>query len=180
MTLTSPAPVQQIVVMGVAGVGKTTIAERVSALTGWVFAEGDRFHPAANIAKMSSGQALTDEDRWPWLHSIGDYMSAEIAAGRSGIVTCSALRRVYRDLLRGDRPQLQFCHLAGEEPMVAERIAQRTGHFLPPSLLRSQYETLEPLEDDEPGVTVCVDGDADAVLAHVLDALDLHQVTGRR
>ena len=98
--------VQMVVVMGVSGVGKSTVAKGLSTLLGWTFAEGDAFHPEANVAKMASGHPLTDDDRWPWLRSIGDWMSEEIAASRSGVVTCSALRRVYRDLLREGRPEV--------------------------------------------------------------------------
>ena len=159
--------------MGVSGVGKSTIAKGLSTLMRWQFAEGDAFHPEANLAKMSSGQPLTDEDRWPWLRTLGDWMSQEIAAGRSGIVTCSALRRAYRDLLREGRPEVVFCHLAAEEDLVANRIDARQDHFMPPSLLHSQYDTLEPLEPDEPGVEVSVAGSAAEVLARAVAALQL-------
>ena len=159
--------------MGVSGVGKSTFAKGLSALMRWPFVEGDALHPEANLAKMSSGQPLTDEDRWPWLRAIGEWMSQEIAAGRSGVVTCSALRRAYRDLLREGRPEVVFCHLAAGEDLVANRIAARQDHFMPPSLLHSQYDTLEPLEPDEPGVEVSVDGSADEVLARAVAALQL-------
>src|SRR5215210_6705452 len=152
--------------MGVSGVGKTTVAKGLSTILGWTFAEGDAFHPEANVEKMSSGQPLTDEDRWPWLRTIGDWMSQEIAAGRSGVVTCSALRRAYRDLLREGRPEVVFCHLAAAEDLVATRIGARLDHFMPTSLLHSQYDTLEPLEPDEPGVEVSVDGSAAEVLVN--------------
>jgi gluconokinase len=160
--------------MGVSGVGKSTVAKGLSTLMRWPFAEGDAFHPEANLAKMTSGQPLTDEDRWPWLRSIGDWMSEEIAAGRSGVVTCSALRRAYRDLLREGRPEVVFCHLAAGEDLVANRIGARQDHFMPPSLLHSQYDTLEPLEPDEPGAEVSVDGSAAEVLARAVTALQLH------
>jgi gluconokinase len=165
--------VRQVVVMGVSGVGKSTVAKGLSTLMRWPFAEGDAFHSEANLAKMSSGQPLTDEDRWPWLASIGDWMSQEIAAGRSGVVTCSALRRVYRDLLRKGRPEVAFCHLTAGEGLVANRMEARHDHFMPPSLLHSQYDTLEPLEPDEPGVEVSVDGSAAEVLARAVAALQL-------
>ena len=171
--MTPSSGVRQVVVMGVSGVGKSTVAKGLSTLMRWPFAEGDAFHPEANLAKMSSGQPLTDEDRWPWLRTIGDWMSQEIAAGRSGIVTCSALRRAYRDLLREGRPEVVFCHLAAEEDLVANRIGARQDHFMPPSLLHSQYDTLEPLEPDEPGVEVSVDGSAAEVLARAVAALQL-------
>ncbi len=159
--------------MGVSGVGKSTIAKGISARTGWTFAEGDAFHSAANVAKMHDGHALSDEDRWPWLRSIGAWMSAEIAEGRCAVVTCSALRRAYRDLLREGRPEVEFCHLAAEQDVITERIDHRSGHFMPSSLLPSQYSTLEPLAPDEPGVTVSVAGSVPDVLARAVAALSL-------
>ena len=105
-------PARVVVVMGVSGVGKTTVAKGLSTVLGWTYAEGDAFHSEANVEKMAAGTPLTDEDRWPWLRSIGEWMCEEIAAGRSAVVTCSALRRVYRDLLREGRPEVLFCHLS--------------------------------------------------------------------
>ena len=162
-----------VVVMGVSGVGKSTVAKGLSTLLGWTFAEGDAFHPEANVAKMASGHPLTDDDRWPWLRSIGDWMSEEIAASRSGVVTCSALRRVYRDLLREGRPEVVFCHLVAGEDLIGERMVRRTDHYMPASLLPSQLATLEPLEPDEPGVVVSVDGEAAEVIARAVAALGL-------
>jgi gluconokinase len=159
--------------MGVSGVGKSTVARGLSTLMRWQFAEGDAFHPEANLAKMSAGRPLTDEDRWPWLRAIGDWMAQEIAAGRSGVVTCSALRRAYRDLLRQGRREVVFCHLTAGENLVATRIGARQDHFMPVSLLHSQYDTLEPLEPNEPGVEVSVDGSAAEVLARAVAALHL-------
>jgi gluconokinase len=171
-------PVQHIVVMGVAGVGKSTVAKGISTVTGWTFAEGDAFHTPENVEKMRSGQPLTDGDRWPWLRSIGAWMSDEIAEGRSGVVTCSALRRAYRDVLREGRPEVRFCHLAAGEDLVADRMTRRVDHFMPATLLRSQYETLEPLQPDEPGVVVSVEGSAAAVLTRALTALGIPAAEG--
>jgi len=171
--MSSREPVKHVVVMGVSGVGKTTIAKGISTLMGWTFAEGDAFHSEANVAKMHDGHPLTDEDRWPWLRSIGDWMSAEIAEGRSAVVTCSALRRAYRDVLREGRPEVTFCHLAADKDLVDDRLSHREGHFMPSSLLPSQYATLEPLEPDEPGVTVPVAGPVPEVLARAMAALAL-------
>lgn len=165
--------IRHVVVMGVSGVGKTTIAKGLSTLTGWTFAEGDAFHPPANVEKMREGHALTDEDRWPWLRTIGDWMGGEIAEGRSAVITCSALRRAYRDLLREGRPEVEFCHLAAAEDLVGDRIGHREGHFMPASLLHSQYDALEPLQPDEPGVTVSVEGSVPDVLARAVAALHL-------
>jgi gluconokinase len=169
-----------VVVMGVSGVGKSTVAKGIAALLGWTFAEGDSFHPEANVAKMASGHPLTDEDRWPWLRAIGDWMSAEIAAQRSAVVTCSALRRAYRDLLRTGRPEVVFCHLVAGEDLIGDRMRQRTDHYMPDSLLPSQLATLEPLEPDEPGVVVSVDEDSAQVVARAVAALGLDRPGGTR
>ena len=147
---------QHLVVMGVAGSGKTTVATLLARHLGTEYAEADQFHPEANIAKMSAGTPLTDEDRWPWLEAIRDWLSAEADAGRSGVVTCSALKRSYRDLLRTARGQVCFVHLDGSSDLLAERMAHRSGHFMPTSLLPSQLATLEALDDDEPGFTLDV------------------------
>ena len=160
-----------VVVMGVSGVGKTTVGRGVAAALGWTYAEGDDFHPEANVARMAAGIPLTDEDRWPWLRSIGAWMSEEIAAGRSAVVTCSALRRSYRDVLREGRPEVLYCHLTADPDLVSERVSRRTDHYMPASLLPSQLATLEPLEPDEPGVEVPAEGDATLVVARVVDAL---------
>ena len=162
-----------VVVMGVAGSGKTTVAKGIAVSMNWLFAEGDAFHPEANVEKMHSGVPLTDEDRWPWLRLIGDWMSEQEDAGVSAVVTCSALRRVYRDLLREDRPAVRFCHVTSQESTIADRLDHREGHYMPPSLLPSQLATLEPLEDDEPGVTVSGAGSETEVLDRVLHALGL-------
>jgi gluconokinase len=165
--------VQQVVVMGVSGVGKTTVAQGLASHLGWTFAEGDGFHPEANVAKMTAGQPLTDDDRWPWLRRIGDWMSGQTAAGRSSVVTCSALRRVYRDVLRDGRPEVVFCHLTADPESLGDRVGRRTDHFMPASLLPSQLAALEPLEPDEPGVEVPSVGGPREVVARALAALDL-------
>jgi len=162
-----------VVVMGVAGSGKTTVAKGIAVSMHWLFAEGDAFHPEANVEKMHSGIPLTDEDRWPWLRLIGDWMSEQEKAGISAVVTCSALRRVYRDLLRDGRPSVRFCHMTPPEVEIADRLEHRAGHYMPPTLLPSQLATLEPLEPDEPGVTVSGQGSQTDVLDRVLHALGL-------
>jgi len=162
-----------VVVMGVSGSGKTTVAKGVAVSMGWLFAEGDAFHPEANVDKMHVGTPLTDEDRWPWLRLIGDWMDEQEQAGRSAVVTCSALRRVYRDLLREHRPAVRFLHVTVPTDTIADRLEHRAGHYMPPSLLPSQLATLEPLEDDEPGVTVPGGGSEPEVLARALAALGL-------
>ena len=160
-----------IVVMGVSGSGKSTVGRALAERLGWRFAEGDEFHSAANIAKMRAGVALTDEDRWPWLDAIGDWISAKEAGGESAVVTCSALRRVYRDLLREGRPHVRFLHVTAESDVIQDRMEHRPGHYMPSSLLPSQLATLEPLGDDEPGVTITNEGSAAQVLDRALAAL---------
>lgn len=160
-----------LVVMGVAGCGKSTVAHALQDRLGWALAEGDDFHPASNIAKMSSGTPLTDEDRWPWLDLIADWTAQQDGAGHSTIVTCSALRRVYRDRLSTAPGRTIFIHLCGDQDLLANRMAARTDHFMPPSLLPSQLATLEPLQDDEDGYAVDIDRSideiADLVMAHL-------------
>ena len=145
---------QHLVIMGVSGSGKTTIANLLSKRLGWIAAEADEFHPAANIAKMSAGIPLGDDDRWPWLHSIRDWMGTQAGNGRCTIVTCSALKRTYRDVLAQAPGNVHFIHLDGSSDVLAERMKTRSGHFMPPSLLPSQLSTLEPLAPDEDGLRV--------------------------
>lgn len=135
-----------LVVMGVAGSGKSTLARALSEKLDWVFAEGDGFHPEANIAKMSAGQPLDDEDRWPWLDRIVTWVADEDAQGHSTVVTCSALKRAYRDRLATAPGRTVFLHLVGSPELLGARMAARSGHFMPASLLPSQFATLEPLE----------------------------------
>ena len=169
---------QHLVVMGVAGSGKTTVATLLARHLGTEYAEADQFHPEANIAKMSAGTPLTDEDRWPWLEAIRDWLSAEADAGRSGVVTCSALRRSYRDLLRTARGRVCFVHLDGSPELLAERMAHRSGHFMPTSLLPSQLATLEPLDDDEPGFTLDVTSTLEQIVDEILARTRLSSAPG--
>ena len=141
-----------LVVMGVSGSGKSTVAGMLAGRLGWDLEEGDDLHPASNIAKMAAGQPLTDEDRWPWLDRIAAWIQLHTASGTPGIITCSALRRVYRDRLAG--PGVAFVHLDGSRDAIASRLSTRIDHFMPQSLLGSQFATLEPLEDDEDGIVV--------------------------
>jgi len=150
-----------IVVMGVSGSGKTSAARELTRQLGWEYIEGDDLHPAANVAKMAAGTPLDDEDRWPWLRQIAEVIGAHEAAGTSLVITCSALKRSYRDLLREGHPSVWFAHVDVPREVLAERLAQRTGHFMPPSLLDSQLATLQRLADDEPGDVI--DGNAPLV-----------------
>jgi gluconokinase/shikimate kinase len=168
--VTNHVPPPVLVLMGVSGGGKTTIAEALAERLGWDYAEGDVMHPAANIAKMSAGIPLTDEDRQPWLARIADWISAQTAAGKPGIVTCSALKRSYRDVLRGEN--VIFVYLKGSYELIASRLAERTGHFMPPSLLRSQFATLEEPGEDENAITVDIGGSTAQTTQAVLDRLD--------
>jgi carbohydrate kinase (thermoresistant glucokinase family) len=138
--------------MGVSGSGKTTVGEFVAQRLRWDLVEGDAMHPTANIAKMASGHPLNDEDRWPWLERIAAWIGERTATGEPGIVTCSALKRKYRDLLR--RPGVVFVFLAASKERIAERLARREGHFMPSHLLDSQFADLEPPEPDENAITV--------------------------
>ena len=139
-----------IVVMGVTGSGKTTVGLALADQLRLEYADADAFHSAANVAKMASGHSLTDEDRAPWLVSVGAWLAAHDASG--AVVGCSALRRRYRDVLRAAAPRIVFVHLAGDSGVLTERVALRPGHFMPASLVTSQLETLEPLEPDEAGI----------------------------
>lgn len=159
--------------MGVSGSGKTTLAKGIAQSMHWLFAEGDEFHSEANVAKMASGTPLTDEDRWPWLRAIGAWIGEQESAGVSAVITCSALRRAYRDVLREGHPHVRFCHASAPEGVILDRVEHRAGHYMPPSLLPSQVAALEALEPDEPGVTVSVEGAEQEVLARALDALGL-------
>ena len=165
-------PVEHLVLMGVAGCGKTTAADNLHRALGWPIAEADDFHPAANIAKMSRGVPLTDEDRWPWLTSLRDWMSARAADGIRTIVTCSALKRSYRDLLASAAGRVFFIHLVARTDELRERMAHREGHFMPPALLPSQFAALEPLDDDEDGVTVVSRPTPEETLDAILAALE--------
>jgi gluconokinase len=138
-----------LLLMGVAGSGKTTIALELQRVLNWPYIDGDDLHPAANVAKMRAGHPLNDEDRWPWLRA---------TAGEPGIITCSDLKRAYRDVTIGERKGVMLIYLRGEEGLIADRIAQRTHRYMPPSLLTSQFETLEEPTADEHPVVVPVQG----------------------
>ena len=162
-----------LVVMGVSGVGKTSVATELARATGWAFTEGDDFHPRANRDKIASGRPLEDRDRLPWLRGLADWIGGREAAGESAVLTCSALKRAYRDLLRDGHPSVRFVHLLAPDPVVGERIGARTGHSMPASLLDSQLRTLEPLQRDEPGVAVDTAADPAGVARTALDRLGI-------
>jgi carbohydrate kinase (thermoresistant glucokinase family) len=156
-----------LIVMGVSGGGKSTVARALAERLGWPLAEGDDFHSPANIAKMHSGTALNDADRMPWLEAIAAWIDERRKAGRFGIVTCSALKRAYRDLLSAGRPDVLFIFLKGSPVVMAGHLAGRHGHFMPASLLSSQFETLEEPGRDEPVLTVDAALPVDAIVSEI-------------
>ncbi|MFE0704633.1 gluconokinase [Streptomyces sp. NPDC058872] len=158
-----------VVVMGVAGTGKTTVGPLVAKALALPYAEGDDFHPAANVAKMSAGVPLDDADRGPWLDAIGEW--AQRRAGLGGVVSSSALKRIYRDRLRAAAPGVVFLHLTGDRKVIEERMAARKGHFMPAALLDSQFAVLQDLQDDEAGVAVDVTGTPEEISARAVAAL---------
>src|SRR6478735_4550868 len=162
-----------IVVMGVSGSGKSTVGAALAQRLRVPFADADDFHPPANIAKMTEGHALDDEDRYPWLESIGDWLAAHESSG--GVMSCSALKRKYRDQLRRHAPRVEFVHLHGSREVIARRQASRPGHFMPPTLLDSQFAVLEPLAADELGQVVDVDQGIDAIVQAYVDQHQTHQ-----
>jgi gluconokinase len=159
--------------MGVSGSGKTTLGEALAARLGWRFVEGDRFHPRENVAKMSAGVALDDDDRRPWLEALAAAIARDEAERRLSVVGCSALKRAYRDILRTGAPRVRFLHVHGDRGVLAERVANRPGHFFPASLLDSQLATLEPLGPDEDGVVVDLALPVEAQVAAAVRGLGL-------
>lgn len=162
-----------IIVMGVSGSGKSTIADKLAERLSWSFEDGDRFHPASNVAKMSAGHPLTDEDRWPWLQAIADEIDRVCKAGERAVIACSALKRAYRDVLVHGRSDVRIVFLDGSEPLIADRLARRKGHFMPPGLLASQFKTLEPPDRSENPVTVSIDASVAAVVDDIVRQLGL-------
>lgn len=167
-----------LVVMGVSGCGKSTVAGVLAGRLGWPLEEGDDLHPVRNLVKMASGTPLTDDDRWPWLDRVGEWIHRQTAAGRPGVITCSALRRAYRDRLLGDDPRhVVFVYLSGTRETVGKRMTARTDHFMPQSLLDSQLATLEPPEPDESSITVDAGRRPAEVADEIVTRLDLRPNT---
>jgi gluconokinase len=169
--MSQPPPV--IVVMGVSGTGKTTIGALLAGKLGWTYAEADEFHPAANVEKMAAGQPLTDEDRAPWLASIGRWIDERAAVAAPGVVSCSGLRRIYRDQLRAGRPQVRLVFLEGSRELVTRRLAARHGHFMSVDMLDSQFAALEPPQPDEDVTEVSIDATPDRIVEEILLRLRL-------
>lgn len=166
---TAPSPV--LVFMGPSGTGKSTVAAMFAGRLGWAFQEGDDLHPEANVEKMAAGHALDDDDRAPWLDRVAAWIDDGIAAGRPGVITCSALRRRYRDVLR--RPGVIFVLLDGDAETVRARLTRRQGHFMPPALLDSQFATLERPGPDEQAIFIALDQSPEHQVAEIVDRLDL-------
>ncbi len=167
----APPPPIILIVMGVSGSGKTTVAAMLAGRLHWNFQEGDALHPQANVDKMHHGVPLTDADRLPWLDSIAALIDRWSAEGVCGVITCSALKRAYRDRIRAGQSDVEFIYLRGARELVSSRITQRMGHFMPPSLLDSQFATLEEPGEDEPAITVDIGGSPDEIVEAILIAL---------
>jgi carbohydrate kinase (thermoresistant glucokinase family) len=160
-----------IIVMGVSGSGKTTVAALLAGRLQWEFEDADWLHPEANVEKMHRGTPLTDEDRWPWLRAIAAWIDEKRHEGRHGVVACSALKRRYRDVLIGERRDVRLVYLKGDEPLIARRLAARHGHFMPAALLRSQFEALEEPGPDENPITVSIVAKPAQIVSRIVAAL---------
>ena len=160
-----------LIVMGVSGAGKSTVAETLARRLAWRYEDGDRFHPASNVAKMTAGHPLSDADRRPWLQAIADEIDRLGDVGEHLVIACSALKRAYRDILRHGRHDVRFVFLDGTQQLVASRLASRKGHFMPPDLLASQFKTLEPPGDDEHPITISIEATVDAIVDTIVRQL---------
>jgi carbohydrate kinase (thermoresistant glucokinase family) len=167
-----PAP-KAVIVMGVSGCGKSTVGALLALHLRWEFEDADWFHPAANVDKMHKGIPLTDEDRWPWLKAVAAWIDKTRRCGGHDVVACSALKRRYRDILIGDRPDVRLVYLKGDETLIARRIATRHEHFMPRSLLHSQFEALEEPGPDENPIIVSIEPPPREIVAQILSALHI-------
>jgi gluconokinase len=170
MTDNPPAPCA-LIVMGVSGSGKSAIAAALADRLGWTYEDADRFHPPSNVAKMSAGDPLTDEDRWPWLRAIADEIDRVAAAGGHAVIACSALKRSYRNVLVHGRADVRVVYLDGSQALIAARLAARKNHFMPAGLLDSQFATLEPPAPDENAIAVSIDAPIEAIVRDVAGKL---------
>jgi gluconokinase len=169
-TASSPAAV---IVMGVSGSGKSTIGALLASRLRWEFEDADWFHPASNVDKMHSGIPLTDEDRWPWLEAVAAWVDKTRHSGGHGVVACSALKRSYRDVLIGNRADVRLVYLKGDETLIARRMATRHGHFMPRSLLHSQFEALEEPGPNEYPITVSIEPHPREIVERILSAMSM-------
>jgi carbohydrate kinase (thermoresistant glucokinase family) len=177
MEPTAPDDIAVLVVMGVSGSGKSTIASMLAHRLGWIYEDGDWLHPKSNIEKMHHGEPLDDADRWPWLHAIADWIDATRQSGNRGIVACSALKRAYRDVLIGSRRDVRLVFLQGDRDLIGQRIAARADHFMPPGLLDSQYEALETPQADERPIVVSVAPHPREIVENIVRKLGLDSGT---
>jgi gluconokinase len=160
-----------LIVMGVSSSGKSTIAAELAKRLAWSFEDGDAFHPASNVAKMSAGHPLTDEDRWPWLKAIAAEIERVCGTRGHVVIACSALKRAYREVLVHGRNDVRIVFLDGSKSLIAERMARRKGHFMPPGLLDSQFSALEPPQADEHPITVSIDAPVESIVDQVVHQL---------
>jgi len=168
-----------IVVTGVSGAGKSTIAAMLAVRLGWAYEDADWFHPPANIEKMHAGKALTDEDRWPWLQGIAAWIDATRRTGGHGVVACSALKRAYREILVAGRSDIRIVYLKGERELIARRMTMRDGHFMPASLLDSQFATLEEPAGDERPIVVSIDARPHDIVEVIIAQLGIETGGGK-
>jgi gluconokinase len=162
-----------VIIMGASGSGKSTIGALLARRLRWEFEDADWFHPASNVDKMQSGIPLTDDDRWPWLGAIAAWIDKARRSGRHGVIACSALKRRYRDVLIGDRADVRLVYLKGDETLIARRIATRHEHFMPQSLLHSQFAALEEPGRDENPIIVSIEPEPREIVARILSALNV-------
>ena len=166
------AKLAAVVVMGVSGAGKSTVGKLIAARLGCPFRDADSFHPQANIEKMSRAEPLTDDDRWPWLQAIAAWIAEHRAAGTTCVVTCSALKRIYRDIVTARQSaDVRLAYLKGDFDLIAARLAARKGHFMPPALLRSQFDALQEPAPDEQAIAVSIDATPEEIAGRVMSAL---------
>ncbi|HEV2549992.1 MAG TPA: gluconokinase [Stellaceae bacterium] len=174
------APAHVLVLMGVSGSGKTTVGAHLAGRLGWSAAEADDFHPAQNVAKMRSGVPLDDADRLPWLEAIAAQIDRWRSDGKRGVITCSALKRRYRDIIVGKRPEVRLVFLKGERELIADRLAARLGHFMPPTLLESQFAALEEPTAEERPVVVPIHEPPPRLAERIIAALNLRPSRAQR
>jgi gluconokinase len=161
-----------VVIMGVSGSGKSTVAAMLARTLGWQYQEGDKLHPPANVEKMSGGTPLTDADRIPWLRKIAEKIDDWRGHGQSGVVTCSALKRAYRDIVAEGRPDVRVVYLKGSPELIRHRLANRSGHFMPSALLDSQFSILQEPSPDERPIVVDIGGSPEEIVADIVRQLD--------